>query len=522
MKTPVSSNDENRLGGDSDQGKIDLEAAILALIAQRDSGIAAARADRDSAIAAADAAIAAVRAEFWSNPYALMMEPLPFVEDISSKVGTSSEAVGRLNIPVVKEALDFKKKQAAYTLSIKPEFEQRRDIKRYPEGVNQVRKVATEMEIFAVLTQVVFVVLGRLIPEVNTASPKMAGSPVLADAASYIVGTKKPIVLYEFKRQNLVFDSVDMVLCCQPAGGLEKPRGAKHALDALSQLVGYMASESCPYGILTSYQYFWAVELCENGDILVSPAYASTAQGENSVMSMLCYVIHTAYEWKKSGKKFTPPPLAKVMVPIPKVQGQKSSDRIEPAKAKSKDTLMHETSNDWNWHPRDGFEFLRFLVDQKDRITLQVRLGDGRLAAVKAFDTKIDRDIEVKCYRNLERLQIAGSIPMLLNGDLELEWPNSHERRVHALVMEWVGPLDVEGGLFELPPLPVAALVSVRKILEEMHESGIAHGDVRSPNVIYDSSTGRVAILDFGHSCTSIERDFVECCQQDLRSVDLL
>ncbi len=79
-------------------------------------------------------------------------------------------------------------------------------------------------------------------------------------------------------------------MCCQPAGGFGLPRGAKHVLEALSQLVGYLFIEGFQFGILTLYQYFWAVELCENGDVSVSPAYASTTRGENFgyVNAVLC------------------------------------------------------------------------------------------------------------------------------------------------------------------------------------------------------------------------------------------
>jgi hypothetical protein len=484
----------------------------------------------NAANTAANAAVAAERAKFWSNPYALMMEPLPVLNDISSKGGTSSEleSVVRRDIPVVKEALDFKKKQTAYTLSIKPEFEQREDVMKYSEGVfvGEVRTVVTEIELFAILSQVVYVVLGRLIPEIKTASPRMAGSSVDADAASYIISTKEIVVLHEIKREKWVFDFLDMALCCHLAGGTDLPRGVKHALEALQHLIGCMVIAECRFGILTSYQHFWAGELCDNGDILVSPAYSSVTRGENSVMSMLCYVIHTALNSKTSGKKFIPPLLERIVDKDPSpehgVKSLKTELKDSNVPVETKDNSMSETSNHWSWHPTDGFKCLLFLVDQTDRITIQVRLGDGRLAVVKAFDTAIDRDIEVNCYSTLKMLQLVGSIPKLFNGDLKLNWPNPDERRVHALVLEWVGPPNVKGWCFEPPPLPDAALVRLRKILEQMHECGVAHGDVRSPNVMYDSSTGRVTVLDFGHSCTHVEQRFLECCQQDLRSVDLL
>ena len=520
MKSADNSN-EKFLQAEINKLKADLDASRAAT--------AAATAAAEAAIAAAAAAIAAAaaaRAELWSNPYALMLDPIPSVTDISSKAASSSKAISRVDIQVVKEASNFKAVQKAYILSIKSDFEKRKDVKRY---FISDRTVASEEDISATLNVIIFEVLNALVPEVKSGSARLAGISVKADAASFIIKTKETVVLYELKPENLIFDSVDMVELCQRDVGQDLPKRAAEALDALQQLVGYMIEQKCRFAILTSYQYFWAVELRENGDVLVSPAYASSDSGENSVMSMLCYIIHIACDTVQNGKKFTPPSIPRLTIkdPTPGVSNNTKEEKLGDSIAHSgtKDASINDTSDHWDWHPKDGFGVLRFLVDQADRITLQVRLRDGRLAAVKAFDSAKDRNAEVNCYRTLEKLQAMGSIPRLLNGDLVLDWPDPDERRVHALVMEWVGPPDIGGGNFDPPPLPDDALARVRETLGEMHEYGVAHSDVRRSNVMYESSTGRVAIFDFGFSCTRAElheRDFAVRCEQDLRMVDLL
>jgi hypothetical protein len=520
MNPPENSNEEIFLRGYSDQAELQADLRL----------------ELETAIAARDAAIAecaALRAERWSNPYALMLDPIPFVMDISSEAGWSSKSVTRVDIPVVKEAVNFKAKQKAYTLSIKHDFEQREDIEKYH---TRDFEVASLKEVYAVLLWVVFAVLDRLVSGVTSASAGVAGISVNAHAATFITSTKETVVLYQIRRGNLVLDSEEMVRCWEPVRGQAQPRRS-HALDALQQLAGYLVEQKCRFGILTSYQYFWAVELCENGDVLVSPAYASSDRGENSVMSMLCYVIHVARDSIKNGGTFTPPQLPRLNTwdPTPKDGDKDLHDGLGGgiASAGTKDTSVIATSHHWSWRPEDGFEVLRFLVvDQKDRITLQVRLLDGpslpsRLAVVKAYDTAEGRDREVRCYRALERLKASGSVPLLFNGDLMLHWPDPDERRVHALVLEWVGPPDAKaGGHFNPPPLPDAALVRVREILEEMHECGVAHYDIRPANVLYEPSTGRVVIFDFSHSSTRDETEqhevFAARCRDDLQCVDLL
>jgi hypothetical protein len=191
---------------------------------------------------------------------------------MSLKDSFSSKSVSLVDIPVVKEASNFKSKQKAYILSIKHDFEQRDDIENY---VIRDFAVTSLIEGYAVLFWVVFSVLDKFVPGVTSASSGVAGMYINAHAATYITSTKETVVLYQIRRGNMVFDSEDMVRCCELVGEQASPRRS-HALEALQRLVGNLIEHKCRYGILTSYQYFWAIELCENGTVLIYPAYTSS------------------------------------------------------------------------------------------------------------------------------------------------------------------------------------------------------------------------------------------------------
>jgi len=120
-------------------------------------------------------------------------------------------------------------------------------------------------------------------------------------------------------------------------------------------------------------------------------------------------------------------------------------------------------------------------------------------------------------------------VPELLDARLQLEWTEAEERRVHALVLEWVGPSGAGGPQFALPPrgraagLPREALEQVREALGAMHRRGVAHGDVRGPNLAWDPVARRAFVLDLSHAVGRAEAasaaDFAAHCRTDLQRV---
>jgi hypothetical protein len=115
--------------------------------------------------------------------------------------------------------------------------------------------------------------------------------------------------VYEAKRRNLVTYGTDLVRSCKLRIIDPKTEAvSKDSLDTIQQIVGYMVEANVFHGILTTGEFYWAVELQGN---LISEPYRCQDEGESSVVSMIYYVIHLASEMGESGKKPALPPLRK-------------------------------------------------------------------------------------------------------------------------------------------------------------------------------------------------------------------
>ena len=89
------------------------------------------------------------------------------------------------------------------------------------------------------------------------------------------------------------------------------------------------------------------------------------------------------------------------------------------------------------------------------------------------------------------------------------------ERR-KGLMVSWVGSsYDV---------LPAKALLKVRPMLLEMHQIGVAHGDLCFRNIGYDLASDTVALFNFSESCirsaTQGHQNFEVACEEDLQALD--
>jgi exonuclease VII small subunit len=457
------------------------------------------------------------------NAYRLMTSRLPDFADATSDATDPSQSASRVDVRTVKEYAGFKAKQAEYTRSIRAEFENRSLINDIPIYTSSDSPAGSEQDIGFKVFATTFFALNGLLEDVSTTSiPKKERLPK-ADAVSRMKASDIPLVLYEFKRRNLITYGTDLAQSCNlKILDLKDRNSSRDPLYGIQQLVGYMVLASTWYGIMTNGEYYWALELEEDGSVLISEAYRFDTEGENSVLSMICYVIHLARELGASGIKRVPPNLQRVRdaVPASVAQGDvgESDDSAGASDAGSDGSKRAQMMV--------GFKTVRLLEEHPDRVTLQAEItfagAESCLAAVKAFDTVEARNSEIRLYELLKPLHGIG-IPKLLDGELKLKWTEPEEPRVHAHLTSWVGPPSGGGfGARRLTPPPASSLRRARAILEEMHKLGVAHGDVRLPNLSWDPMTGQVFVLDLSHGRAHGEDDFEYLCGADLRKMDRL
>jgi hypothetical protein len=160
------------------------------------------------------------------------------------------------------------------------------------------------MDLSSILQWTVLFALNRLLmfDRVGSASVGHSGAKARADGSSFLLETLQCLLFYEIKRHNLTNDGADLFLNCFRS--IHNPtlrEGSKDALAALQQLVGYMCIDKVRFGILTTYEFFWVVELCEDGSVLISDPYERSTEGVGSVLTS------RANRSRAASPSFTPP-----------------------------------------------------------------------------------------------------------------------------------------------------------------------------------------------------------------------
>ena len=214
-------------------------------------------------------------------------------------MSSTSRAVERVQVTVINPMPGFKNGQRNFTLSILADLERKPEVTNFPEGAlrNGERKAGSEQDLNSILETSAFFALNRLLDDVTSSSVALGGSKINADGATYLTHELKLLLLYKLKRHNLTAHGIDLVLNCNiKLKDPSDPHVSKDPLDAVQQLVGYMIIAKLRYGILTTYEYWWVVELCENKDVCISEAYCWSDTGQCSVLAMLHYVVHLARE----------------------------------------------------------------------------------------------------------------------------------------------------------------------------------------------------------------------------------
>ena len=247
------------------------------------------------------------------NPYKLMTSPLPSFTDISSPESSKSKSMPRMDVRKVEQNVDFKVRQKIFTLSIKKEFELReavneRVVLSLSDGI-----AGDETDVQIGLYSTAFIVLDRLFDDVRTSSPASAEISANAVGISYVRKSSTALVVYEVKRRNLVSYGTDLVRSCKSKITNPNTRAvSSYSLDAIQQIVGNMVVTNLFFGILTTGEFCCAAELQGDGSVLISEPYRCQDEGEDSIVSMIYYVIHLARETDESGKKPAPPPLRRL------------------------------------------------------------------------------------------------------------------------------------------------------------------------------------------------------------------
>jgi predicted Ser/Thr protein kinase len=158
-------------------------------------------------------------------------------------------------------------------------------------------------------------------------------------------------------------------------------------------------------------------------------------------------------------------------------------------------------------------DIARLLADEGriGRFVIRERLGGGGMGDVySAYDTELTRMVAIKVLgmkyaadplskrRFLREAQMAS---ILNHPNIATIYEIGELSGVPYIVMEYVEGVTLTERLASGGPFPVSELVEIGRqvasALEEAHEKGVVHRDIKSANIIL-TSRGTVKILDFG------------------------
>lgn len=160
-----------------------------------------------------------------------------------------------------------------------------------------------------------------------------------------------------------------------------------------------------------------------------------------------------------------------------------------------------------------GGDIAQLLADQGriGRFVIRERLGGGGMGDVySAVDSELTRSVAIKVLgmryaadpvskrRFLREAQMAS---ILNHPNIATIYEIGEMSGIPYIVMEFVEGETLTELLAARGPLPIATVIDVgcqtASALEEAHEKGVVHRDIKSANIIF-TSRGSVKILDFG------------------------
>jgi AAA+ ATPase superfamily predicted ATPase/predicted Ser/Thr protein kinase len=158
-------------------------------------------------------------------------------------------------------------------------------------------------------------------------------------------------------------------------------------------------------------------------------------------------------------------------------------------------------------------DLARILADEGriGRFVIRERLGGGGMGDVySAYDTELTRMVAIKVLgmkyaadaiskrRFLREAQMAS---ILNHPNIATIYEIGEISSVPFIVMEYVEGVTLTDRLAERGPFPIDEIVAIGRqvasALDEAHEKGVVHRDIKSSNIIL-TSRGAVKILDFG------------------------
>jgi hypothetical protein len=107
-----------------------------------------------------------------------------------------------------------------------------------------------------------------------------------------------------------------------------------------------------------------------------------------------------------------------------------------------------------------------------------------------------DLQHEAVVYQRLQRLQ-GVCVPVFL-GSVDLDRPYYYDfqvRVIHMMFLSWGGERMSEGSFAE--EVRQERSQELVRSVRAIHSMAVVHGDIREPNVLWNSETGRVMVIDF-------------------------
>lgn len=480
------------------------------------------------------------------RPEHLISQPLPFVHDLSKVNSAITNSSQKRSIDPLRVFLNtrFKAEQEDFVKS----FEFPPDLMIKNNASISDNKVCSEEGLLFFLKQNVFEKLNELSNrEIITNTANEMKLTIQPDGASASLGIID--VLWELKRRNLIKNGyLDLATAVR--------EGDRLVIDALEQLVGYLFLQNICWGILTTYEYFWAIEVRENGDVYISPHYKSSDSVSCSVLSMLWYVLQTARQQTINKTNKFPRDHFQVATSTSdsksltefasQAEGEYPSRTNGERKAGDSNRIGDQQSSSSRRFgstlqaksltcPRcqycngaegpDNWQIECMLADRPGRLTCKVKIANGELVVLKAYETEERLNLEVKCYQQLNDMQ-GRMIPRLLRAGFKLSsclaLGGSSNRRRFAMVLSWEGLHSSSCCGMGSPSLSLEALQSTRKVLEAMHMRGVAHGDVKEDNMAFNVARRQSIVFDFSHAALKGDIDFDKKCTGDLQGIDTL